>query len=194
MNLKTSNNWFANDAQIKFDKYLTADKIEVRNYLEIGVCEGCSMHWVLTHHDVDGAVGIDYYKGGRRKDQSAFDVYKANMLENLKPWIEDGTLVMFYEHSRTALSYLTNRRGKPFDLIYVDGGHSAYECMFDMVMSYELLVPKTGLIVVDDLNRHCGPKSEYQVWPAVHAYELIMHTRMKKIWEDGRQCCFRRLG
>lgn len=211
--MKTSNDWF-DRTEILWNKHLC--DLKIKSYLEIGVCEGCSMKWILENLEPDVAVGVDPWIDPRGKKQSVFDEYKKNAYENLDHWIQNKTVTLIEERSDVFFSKVIADVlpwRESFDLIYIDGDHGGYECMLDMMMGYHLLAKNThemeiatldkkgrlgvktpvgGMMVVDDLNRqwHFGkPLVKIATWQ----FELIMHGKMFKVWEDGRQCCFVRL-
>lgn len=206
-----SNDWFDRTVPI-WEKHLLS--LQVTNYLELGVCEGRSMRWVMENLKPDLAIGVDPWVDPKGKSHDVFAQYEQNCYRNLKPWLGNESVSLFKESSDEFLCRaVLEDMFPPFDLIYVDGDHTGYQCMSDMMLAYKLLAVDTGrrvlstvdkkgrqnvatrtggVMVVDDLQRvwHFGRPL---VRIAVHAFEMVMHGRMHKIWEDGRQCAFVRV-
>lgn len=191
--MEFSNSWFADRTQPIWERRVLSH-FQFRQglrYLEIGVCEGQSMAWVLQHLEPKSAVGIDAWVAPREEQEEAFVQYKRRAIENLNPWISDGTLLMLEGRSQEQLAAL-NKQRPTFDLIYVDGDHHAPEAMLDMQLAFQMLRRKSGWMIVDDLHRqwHHGRP---EVFFAVRAFELLYKGRAKRVWEDGRQIAFQRL-
>lgn len=212
--IKFSNDWFERTRPI-WERHLLQEEPIVNRYLELGVCEGASMRWVIDNLNPGTAIGVDPWTAPRRREQAPFDVYKTNCFANLSNELTSGLCKIYEEESVTWIAnQLKSKAGRHvFDMIYVDGDHGGAACLTDMMMAYHLLATKThdrqvstidkngnanvltrcgGVMVIDDLQRffHHGKPL---VKIAVHAFEQVMHGKMHKIWEDGRQCAFVRL-
>lgn len=199
-----TNDWFRRDAKLKFEKYLLGMRVD--DYLEIGVAEGESMLWVLENLQPQRAIGVDWWKapsGNKRRDD-VFKEYKKTAHRNLAPFIEQGVVQLVQDSST---HFMANCE-QTFDLIYVDGDHSGSGAMRDFLLAYELLKTGThkrelatgvmqkvgGTMVVDDLQRSTSRKGRYEVRLAVDLFAALMMGRVMKLWEDGRQCAFIRIG
>jgi len=204
------NTWFEDRTKPLWEKYVK--DLEINSYLEIGVCFGASMRWVLENLQPQTAVGVDPWRDPKNKNHETFKEYKRLCYENLAPWLETETLTL---HQQKSLDYFCSHigTGEKFDLIYIDGDHGGYEAMLDMMMAYRMLASKTGemeiqtvsskgklhpmsetggIMIVDDLQRvwHFGKPL---VGIAVHQFELLMHGKMHRLWKDGRQAAFIRV-
>lgn len=192
-----TNDWFERDARIKFERHLS--DLKINKYLEVGVCEGASMLWVLDFLKPNYACGVDNYRN--RKKQEVRDRYRTNAMHNLRPFIEAGLADLVVEDSRT---FLANDDEDKYDLIYIDGDHSGWGAMVDMLLAYRLLTKEHrtmildgeeklvgGTMVIDDLNRTWNRFPEVKV--AQMQFELLMHGHMRRIWLDGRQCAYVRI-
>ena len=190
-----SNNWFERDAQTKFEKYLS--DLTIDTYLELGCCEGASLLWVYENLKPEAIYAVDAWKARKRSDQEAFDKYKANFDANTQVIRNDPDcdLTVLQDDTRRALCYLTlgdAGNEEPMNLVYVDAGHTAYDCLHDMVLSYGLMAVG-GHMVVDDLNRK-EHRGQYLVHPAVMQFEFLMMNRLERVWLDGRQICWKKTG
>jgi predicted O-methyltransferase YrrM len=110
-------------------------------YLEIGVFEGCSSLWMLTHvltHPDCHMVGIDAWP-------VPTDPYEERARANLAP--ESHRVELIKGYSKDALR---DPRLEPdsFDIIYIDGDHSALGVLTDSTLCWPLL--KVGGICIWD--------------------------------------------
>jgi len=113
------------------------------SYLEIGVCEGGSALAVLGTEVVQMAVlidpwGLDYGGFGRGSP--------AHVIETLGDRYMRMTAILTGD-SKAILPLLEGR----FDMIYVDGDHSAEGCRSDM-QSCLRLMGKGAVMMVDDID------------------------------------------
>jgi len=193
--------WFADDPQAKFEKYLMPMADWFETYLEIGVCCGGSMMWVMDNLKPRCAVGVDRWYDPKRKKQEVLNQYKKASEKNLKQYGSD--IEIRHMESKEYLATTASR----FDLVYADGDHSGNGAMRDWLLAYEILTPARGsghwmeldghrrevggVLVVDDLNRLAN-HGKLEVRPAWDLFLTLMHGRVRRIWEDGRQgACIR---
>ena len=73
--MKTSNNWFDDGPRATWEEHLLPLKDSIDSYLEIGVCEGVSMRWILENLEPSKAVGIDPWEAPKFEKQGVFDKY-----------------------------------------------------------------------------------------------------------------------
>ena len=209
-----SNTWFSKGARGRkcakdiWTEHLLprADSIDL--YLELGVAEGQSFLWVLDNLKPSFAVGVDSYKAPDHHDQSAYHKHRDNLLENLSEWcrrdplnLGNGSTYSFEVATVNiviaicdtaewlASSFLPCDRDPSFDLIYVDAGHLAWECITDIALAWRLL-KKGGIMVIDDLNRVHGKRGNPEVWFAVQAFQWCWKGRWQRLFEEGRQIGF----
>lgn len=159
--------------------------------MEIGVCEGDSLSWVLENLRPDIAWGIDPYIAPRPRQQGIYDEYLATALRRLAPWLAQSRVRLI---QRRSFDYLRDEHAALGDesvgLAYVDGGHFSW----DVVQDACLLWPKLrrgGVIIFDDLQRvfNLGkPLVRLGVWPFLHAYD----TRWEPFFWEGRQLAVRK--
>jgi predicted O-methyltransferase YrrM len=154
-----TNNWFDQGVRATWERELIPRKADIARYLEVGVCEGQSMIWVLEHllddkpHGI--AVGLDPYPAKRPLIFESAELTRANAKHNLAPWIDAGTARLVECSTWTAVvtgdeAFRVSRR-HGYDLIYVDGSHHAWDTMIDLVLVYQLL-RRGGLLILDDYS------------------------------------------
>jgi predicted O-methyltransferase YrrM len=108
-------------------------------YLEIGVFEGRSMMWMLENILTDptsSAVGIDPFLADYK------DRYRANLTKSG----HESRVTTIVGYSQVELRKLPL---DSFDIIYVDGSHTASDVLEDAVLSLRLL-KRRGTLIFDD--------------------------------------------
>lgn len=178
-----TNTWFTEDVERLWEKHLKHAFYSPIRYLEIGVCEGQSMRWMLENLYVLDATGVDPWMPRRKREKDAMPQVKARAYRNLSPWEDKVRLIQdFSWHALPKLPLMH------YDIIYVDGDHRAPEAMLDVCMSFRCL-KVGGMMIIDDLHR-TWVKGRPQVLPVVHAIPLLFHGRMDLAWKEGRQVAF----
>jgi predicted O-methyltransferase YrrM len=115
-----------------------AGKPDLR-YLEIGVFEGRSMFWMFEHVLTDPsstATAVDIF----------MDEYEKTFDANVEASGFGGRIEKIKAPSAEALRAMSETR---FDIIYIDGSHTADDVLTDAVLSWDLLEPG-GLMIFDD--------------------------------------------
>jgi predicted O-methyltransferase YrrM len=190
---KFSNTWFPKGIQPIWEKHVKPwiDERECVRYLELGVCEGASMLWVLENADVIKAVGVDHFTAPRNNERqrAAFDTYRENCFHNLRPHLRENRGPVSIEESDTfewLIRYLADGHRNGFDFIYVDADHRAVEALQDLVLCWKLL-DIGGLIVIDDLQKvwHRQPRVRF----AQRAFDDVYQGRYRYdyAFRQGRQ-------
>lgn len=127
--------------------------IERPKVLEIGSFEGMSTRWFIEKflqeddsyiHCVDTWEGSMEHKLCDIDFSDTYDVF----VHNLKDHIDQGKCIVHRGMSSVVLPELISK-GERFDLIYIDGSHTAADVMTDAVLSY-LLLNVGGVILFDD--------------------------------------------
>jgi len=159
------------------------------SYLEIGCFEGRSMIFmmeeVLTHPSsratcVDPFIGVDA-DFGRFEEAANFDrgALKSRFLSNLEPYSRK--LTTLQATSGQALRMMTPGS---FDVIYIDGDHSAAAALEDAVLSWPLL-RSGGLLIFDDYGAEDNlswPKVGIDGFLAAYAPQLTVVTRLYQVY------------
>lgn len=130
-----SDDWFSHNI-LRFDKFLSCYKDKPVNFLEIGSYEGRSAVWILenilTHKDSKlTCVEPGFLKKNDILKQNLSHFSNVKLIEKLNKdaWPE----------------YLL----EDFDFVYIDGGHSSRNCLFDMILGLTVL-KSGGILAVDD--------------------------------------------
>jgi predicted O-methyltransferase YrrM len=118
--------------------------------IELGAFEGRSTVWMLENlltHPKSTIDCVDTWEGGINDDRYNkiidWNGGKTNFLHNIEPF-KDRVRV----HQETTFTYL-KKRTELADLIYVDAGHFASDCLIDSVQAHIILKPG-GVIIFDD--------------------------------------------
>jgi len=158
MDRRFTNEWFARDIagfwNTALNGLIPADGSAV--YLEIGVCEGASMLWVLDHFNPRLAIGVDPWEPPKPRLAAAYATYRENALRNLAPYIGAGRVDIYEDHSEKFLRSDVIPESS-VDMLYVDGDHHAYATLTDAVLGWRFLKPG-AVMIFDDYNRrwHLG--------------------------------------
>lgn len=140
-------------------------------YLEIGLFEGRSALWmaenVLTH-ETSRITGIDPFF-----DQDTKDRFLAN-LATLGA-AEKFTVIQGFSQQE-----LPKLEPRSFDIIYVDGSHTADDVLADAVMSFELL-KADGLMIFDDYGWRPHLPSELRPMMAIDAFISAYRYRLEVV-------------
>lgn len=114
------------------------------NYLEIGCFEGNShifMYKNILIHPESKSTVIDPFGGGTGSSQH-HDVYDI-FIENLKDYLNKITMCRGLSNNEIP------KLKEKFDIIYIDGDHSAKQTYLDSILSWNLL-KKDGIMIFDD--------------------------------------------
>jgi len=140
------------------------------HYLEIGVFEGMSAFWMLENiltHSTAKLTCIDIFP------KHIEERFYANLK---KSGFEDKVTVV-KGRSQKALKRFSE---KSFDIIYIDGGHTAADVLADAVLSWPLL-KEEGLLIFDDYlwEREYPPQMKPKI--AVDAFITIYINHIEMI-------------
>ena len=181
-----SNDWFERLTMDHWIEHVQPLSKRIKRYLEIGVCEGRSLRWVMENTSCKRADGVDPYQPGRRKQARAFRRYERNMKKNIAPWLDENSERQVKLFKQESHRWLVSPRQPPeetYDFIYVDGDHRGHMAMQDLVLSFQKL-KVGGIMACDDINRrwaHSQPAT-WEAWTGFHlAYshlcEILYQTR-----------------
>jgi predicted O-methyltransferase YrrM len=89
-----TNRWFADNVQPVWEQKLLplTAQMNPQRYLEIGVCEGQSMTWMLATHNAMLGTGVDPFVDPRGRKPEAFAAYKQRFLGNMQRLFDNQTL------------------------------------------------------------------------------------------------------
>lgn len=164
-------------------------------YLEIGVWEAGSLHWmmsnVMTHPD-SRCIAIDPYAAmGRRHPQSQMDEIYNRARTNCLPWIENKQLDLIRGESKTILPGLAGRKfDGTFDFCYIDGDHKADAVFADATHCFRL-TKSGGWILFDDVNPFRPKVGE--VKDGLDMFLKSVEGQIKEIWRGKFANCYEKV-
>jgi predicted O-methyltransferase YrrM len=134
--------------------------LQPRHYLEIGVRHGHSMAMVLTQASACQPVGFDMWVENYAGLEHRGKPYVAQQLRSLG--VEQAVEFVDGNSAETVPAFLSAHPERFFDLITVDGDHSARGARVDL----ENVLPRVtlgGAVVFDDVNNPSHPELR-DVW------------------------------
>jgi predicted O-methyltransferase YrrM len=148
-----SEDWFSHHIP-SFARILT--QLRPTRLLEIGCYEGRATSYLIEQCAAFGAVQIhcvDTWQGSVDLSTERMDGAEQRFDHNVATAVSraaaDVALRKIRQRSDTALAGLITERADPFDLIYIDGSHTAADVMTDAVMAFQLL-RVGGVMIFDD--------------------------------------------
>jgi predicted O-methyltransferase YrrM len=131
-------------------------RIKPRRVLEIGSYEGLSTTYIIEQCAAFGSLQIhciDTWEGAVDLPPEAMAGVEARFDKNVKLAINRAaapvSLHKVKRRSSLVLSDYTARGVAPFDLIYIDGSHTAADVLVDAVLAFQLL-RVGGVMIFDD--------------------------------------------
>lgn len=167
---------------------------ERKRFLEIGCFEGRATCWFLQHAlDDDGHITcVDPFSGSMEHEQMDLSdlhrVFYENTQEAKKPEQDLRTVA---QTSYLGLAGLIRNKDQ-FDLIYVDGSHTAYDVLTDACMSWGLL-KQGGIMVFDDYHwRPDGYTDQQTPKLAVDVFSHVFKSQFNVV-HDGYQIAIQKI-
>lgn len=162
-----------------------ANTPEKKLFLEIGVFEGRSTCWLLQNGLADNGTVccVDTFNGGAEHDGVDFKEVERRFQRNTSEAMKIEQRVSLYKkRSYDALAELIKNR-YPFDFIYIDGSHTAYDTLSDACMAWGML-KSGGVMLFDDYewNKYpelvLNPKLGIEAFLGVYAgqYEILFRN------------------
>jgi hypothetical protein len=157
----TGDDWFSQDVahwEVALRPFKGRPNLQ---YLEVGLYEGRSALWALENVLTDPTshlTGIDPFLGD----------YKDRWYANVEKSGQQARITTLVGYSQVELRKLPL---DTFDIIYVDGSHSADDVLEDAVLSFRLL-KKGSLLIFDDYQWH-NPVVEDTPKPAIDAFYSV---------------------
>lgn len=131
-------------------------RLKPRRVLEIGSYEGLSTTYIIEQCSAFGSLQIhcvDTWEGAADLPADAMHGVEARFDQNVKTAINRAaspvSLHKVKRRSSLALSDCIARGEPPFDLIYIDGSHTAADVLVDAVLAFQLL-RVGGVMIFDD--------------------------------------------
>ena len=160
---------------------LLGDYKNLNKILEIGSYEGRSACWFLTNTlAINGELTcVDNW--------TASDTSYAKFIKNVsKCKTKEQSVKIIKKNSYDALCEL-NANNQSYDLIFIDGGHTALQCLSDIILSFNLL-NKNGILVIDDYlltgDRLNTPKLGIDIFNILYADRIkLLHSSYCMIYQ-----------
>lgn len=176
--------WFTHNA----NNFLAVKNIPfaINRILEIGSFEGRSTVWLAKNMlNKEGMiVCIDTWAGGEEHKVIGMDlsIVEARFDHNVAVLKEEQPNTTVYKKKGRSANELANlAEWTKFDLIYVDGGHEARDCLSDAVMAWELL-EKGGVMILDDYGWQDRPVGPLHPKPAIDAFINFYYKELKVLF------------
>lgn len=181
-------NWFqATGAQDNFARHLEYYKGKPVSFLQIGAFTGDASVWMLENiltHPGSMLVDVDTWRGSDEQSHNAMDFddvfltysTKTQKYKNLAPM------------QMTSDEFFA-KASLDFDFIYIDGDHTAFSVMKDLINAFKVL-KKDGIIACDDYHWSDGRGTFYEPRPAIDAF-FNMTRDFVEVIEIGWQVWFR---
>ena len=182
-------NWFSTTgAEINFTRHLEHFKNKPVHFLQIGAYTGDASKWMLKNiltHPKATLTDVDTWEGSDENlhHQMDFDDVQATYLKKV------GNNSNLTYHQLTSDEFFL-KNAKKFDFIYIDGDHTAFGVMKDLINAHSCIKPG-GLIGCDDYGWSEGKGNFYDPRPAIDAYFNMTRDSMDVI-ELGWQVWFRK--
>jgi predicted O-methyltransferase YrrM len=170
------------------------------NFCEVGVYEGLTTFWLsdnyTPHNKKLQIYGIDYHTTSVEIKENLKDI-QSRFLHNME--INSHKNIHYInKKSEDGLIDLINQN-KKFELIYIDGDHTASCVLTDLVLSWKLLI-KGGVILCDDATTwkytDKNNTSSNQMSPrlAIETFIQCNWHKLKVLWlPDSSQTAFEKL-
>ena len=118
---------------------------DIKNVLEIGSYEGRSAIFFLKNFSNSNITCVDTWSGSDEHKKVSFKIIEKNFDLNTSFYQSNNILM---KHKMTSNEFF-KKNHKFFDLIYVDGDHSADQVKIDLANSWNIL-RNGGFLVLDD--------------------------------------------
>jgi predicted O-methyltransferase YrrM len=175
-------------------------RLRPRRVMEIGSYEGLSTTYLIGRCAAFGPVQIhcvDTWAGAVDLPPQRMTGVEARFDENVKLAIERAgarvTLRKIKQRSAIALAAMVAAGEAPFDLIYVDGSHTAADVLVDAALAFQLL-RVGGVMVFDDYLWSMEPAPSVDPLnmpkPAIDAFATIFMRKLRVLADLPNTQCY----
>jgi len=186
-------NWFdSTDSVRNFETYAPKTDKPIK-CLQIGAYTGDATKWmaenILSHPD-SYLIDVDTWEGSDEpvhKSMDWNDVYETYKEKN-KLYIDRNQVI---PTRMTSDKYFASKQGEEFDLIYIDGDHTAFGVVRDITNAYRVL-KVGGILALDDYTWSLGKGELYDPKPAIDWFFQILNGRLETLVING-QAWYRKL-
>lgn len=172
-----THDWFSNNIP-HWIQILEAHKGRPNlKYLEIGCYEGKATRWlcdnILTHETSTIDV-VDTFAGSMEHVNSVdFTPVERNFRENLADCIE---LKKVFVNKNTSAKFLRAKQTPQYEMIYIDGSHTAQDVLEDAVLAWPLLATN-GIMIFDDYGWNKYPQPYLNPKLAIDSFLSVMESK-----------------
>ena len=197
-NYRFTENWFTDDGLVILNDLDVTKELHI---LEIGSFEGKSTVWFLENilqnknstitcvdpwmnYSQDQDSLNSYFKGENEWDlinRKTKEIFLHNIVESG----DSGKVTIRQGFSDKVLPCLITEQ-KMYDIIFIDGNHTAPYVMMDSVMSWPLL-KKGGIMIFDDYNWELDNPPTLRPKESVDYFMLSFSDYIKEIYCDYRR-------
>jgi len=169
---------------------------EPKSILEIGCFEGLATCWMLSNllkHPDSKIVCIDTFEGGEEHLQAGVKMgqVRERFSRNVSKCGRVDSVRVLEERSDEGLMRLLQEKQEPFDFIYVDGSHMAFDVLGDLILSYKLL-KIGGLCICDDYLWEGQSDPRHTPKMAVDSFTSIISGQIENVPVINTQFAFKR--
>ena len=169
---------------------------EPKSILEIGCFEGLATCWMLSNllkHPDSKIVCIDKFEGGEEHLQAGVKMgqVRERFSRNVSKCGRVDSVRVLEERSDEGLMRLLQEKQEPFDFIYVDGSHMAFDVLGDLILSYKLL-KIGGLCICDDYLWEGQSDPRHTPKMAVDSFTSIISGQIENVPVINTQFAFKR--
>lgn len=167
-----------------WEKIILPHKESIKVILEIGAFEGRASVWFLQNFPYAYLIAVDNFEGDEdlKRNKIDFNGTAERWFHNVEPW--RGRAGIRIGQSSKVLGDLNfHHNSTCYDLILVDGDHSAQGCLSDLVMSWHLL-NKGGFMIIDDYGWGNGRPELETPKPAIDAFLKIYAPEIEVLHLD----------
>ena len=192
-----TDNWFDYNIPVWLH-FLSPLKGLPLKYLEIGCYKGRSMCWmllnILTHPKatataMDPFIGsIEHHIKNNGQKLQLLPIFKNNIAQTKS---EKKVRIIQKFSQEGLVKLLSKNEEENYDIIYVDGSHTAYDVMTDAVLAWRLLKPN-GILIFDDYTWTFDGRPQNEPKIAVDAF-LLAFKDLLGIVHIGRQVFVKKL-
>lgn len=194
-NYKFTHSWFNNS---DFSNFISEFKEKEVHILEIGSFEGKSTVWFAENFMTNPNSTItcvdpwtsysqdeDSFESYNKEDSEwDFKSHKNTFLYNIKQSGYEEQIKTIQGYSHEVLPNLLTNNEK-YDIIFIDGNHTAPFVLIDSVFSW-LLLKKDGLMIFDDYKWDLTPKEILRPKIAIDSFSVIFSDYSDTIFNGGK--------
>ena len=172
---------YASDRKHQQRPWLSGLAAQAERIVEVGVFTGRTTGY-LARHTTATIWGVDHWRGPAAYPGIGLIVNaksERRFRRRLKPWIENGRVVVVKMESTVAADYLLADHGPVMDLVFIDAAHD-YESVRNDIAAWRKCVRPGGILCGHDIN-----------WPGV---EKAVGEAFPEAGRGGGYCWWTEIG